>query len=131
MNTFELEEELRLALIGNEELMAILPNGEKGIYHLVAPSTGAKNYPIIVCAPITDVPALSGDNREIARRVTIRIHVIASQKRFKPEEEKLKAACRLVVEIMRGLKYVRRQTTTTVEDGKLIIVHEFVKNVIC
>ena len=131
METYELETELRTALIGNEELMEILPNGERAIYHLVAPSTDPKKYPIIVYSPITDVPALSGDNREIAHRVTIRIHVIALQKRFGLEEEKFKAACRLVNKIMTGLNYVRQQTTSTVEDGKLITVHEFARNIIC
>ena len=129
METRELETELRMALVGNEELMEILPNGERAIYHLVAPSTEPKKYPIIVYSPISDVPALSGDNREVAHRVTIRIHVIASQKRFGLEEEKFKAACRLVKEIMTGLKYIRRQTTPYVEEGKLMMIFDYVRGV--
>ena len=87
METFELEEEVRTALIENADLMAVLPNGINGIYHYVAPAADPTRYPIIVYSPISDVPAMHGDNREVAHRVTIRIHVIAAQRRFNLDEK--------------------------------------------
>lgn len=129
METYELEEEVRAALIGNAELMAVLPKGAAAIYHYVAPTTDPSKYPIIVYSPISDVPALSGDDREVAHRVTIRIHVIASQKRFKLEEENFRTTCKLVKEIMTNLYFVRRQTTPYVEEGKTMIIFDFERGV--
>ena len=131
METCELESNLRAALIGDAELLDVLPLREKAIFHYAAPATDPKKYPIIVYSPISDVPALSGDNREVAHRVTIRIHVIATQKRFAADEQNFQTACRLVNQIMTGLNFSRLKTTSTVEDGKLILVHEFVKNELC
>lgn len=130
METYELEEEIYAALIGNAELMAVLPSGANSIYHHVAPAVDPKRYPIIVYAPISDVPALNGDNREVAHRVTIRIHVIATQRRFDADKNNFITACRLVKEILTGLNFVRRQTTPYVEDGKFMQVIDFVKGVI-
>lgn len=129
METVELEEEVRSALIGNADLMAVLPNGANGIYHYVAPSADPARYPIIVYSPISDVPVRSGDNREIAHRVTIRIHVIAAQKRFSVDEQNFVMACRLIREIMQSLGYVRRQTIPFFDEGKIMRIFDFVKGV--
>ena len=130
METYELEEEIYSALIGNAELMAVLPSGANSIYHYVAPAVDPKRYPIIVYAPISDVPSLNGDNREVAHRVTIRIHVIAAQRRFDADKNNFITACRLVKEILTGLNFVRLQTTPYVEDGKFMQIFDFVKGVI-
>lgn len=129
METYELENAVRAAFVDSEELMAVVPNGEKGIYHYVAPSTAPSRYPIIVYSPISDVPAVSGDNREIAHRVTIRIHVIASQKKFAVEEQNFLTACKQVKAIMASLGFVRRQTTPFVDDGKTMMIFDFIKGV--
>ena len=129
METFELEAEVRAALIDNADLMSVLPSGERAIYHNVAPSTDPANYPIIVYSPISDVPALSGDNRELEHRVTIRIHVIASQKRYAADERNFIAAIKLVREIMTGLNFSRRQTVPYIEDGKIMRILDFEKGV--
>lgn len=129
METYELESEVRAALIGNADLMAVLPNGANGIYHYIAPAADPTRYPIIVYSPISDVPIQAGDNREQAHRVTIRIHVIASQKRYAADETKFITACRLVKEIMTGLHFFRRQTVPFVNDGKIMRIFDFVKGV--
>lgn len=129
METCELESEIRSALSGNAELISVLPNGTNSIYHYAAPSADPARYPIIVYSPISDVPALAGDNQEFAHRVTIRIHVIASQKRFEQEEENFKAACRIVREVMTSLYFVRRQTTVYNEEGKTMMIFDFVRGV--
>ena len=127
METYELEKEIHAALISNAELMSVLPLSDKAIFHHVAPTVESKRYPIIVYSPISDVPALTGDNREIAHRVTIRIHVVASQKRFDADERNFMAACRLIKDIMTTLGYFRRQTTPFVDDGKIMSILDFVK----
>ena len=129
METVDLEEEVRSALIGNADLMAVLPNGENGIYHYVAPSADPTRYPIIVYSPISDVPAIHGDNREIAHRVTIRIHIIAAQKRSRVDEYNFVMACRLIREIMQSLGFARRQTIPFLDDGKVMRIFDFVKGV--
>lgn len=129
METYELEEEVYAALIGNAELMAVLPSGANSIYHYVAPAVDPKRYPIIVYAPISDVPALNGDNREVAHKVTIRIHVIAAQRRFDADKNNFIKACRLVKEILAGLNFVRIQTNSFSEDGKLMTILDFAKGV--
>lgn len=129
METYELEEAVRTALIGNADLMAVLPKGVNAIYHLVAPTVDQARYPIIVYSPISDVPELNGDNREIAHRVTIRIHVIASQKRFDADENNFITACRLVKDIMAGLHFSRRQTIPFCDDGKVMRIIDFVRRV--
>ena len=127
METYELENEIRAAFVGNAELMSVLPNGERSIYHYVAPTVDPKRYPIIVYSPISDVPALNADNLEFAHRVTIRIHVIASRKKFAAEERNFLAACKHVNEIMTRLEFVRRQTTPYSEDEKIIMIFDFVR----
>ena len=129
MKTSELEVQIKAALVGKENLLENLPLRERGIYHYIAPTVEPGRYPIIVYSPISDVPALSGDNQEIVHVVTIRIHVIASQKRFDLEERNFLAACDLVEEVMTDLGFVRRQTTSQVEDGKVMKVLDFVKGV--
>ena len=129
METYELEEKVYSALIGNAELMAVLPSGANSIYHYVAPAVDPKRYPIIVYAPISDVPALNGDNREVAHRVTIRLHVIAAQRRFDADKNNFITACRLVKEILAGLNFVRLQTNSFSEDGKLMTILDFAKGV--
>ena len=129
METYEVESEVRAALVGNADLMAVLPSGANAIYHYVAPAVDPTRYPIIVYAPISDVPAMNGDNREQAHSVTIRIHVITTRKRFDTDERNFITACRLVKEIMTSLHFFRRQTTPYVEDGKIMSVMDFVRRV--
>ena len=129
MEIYEIENEVVGALCASEELMTALPLKDKAVFHFTAPSSEPSQYPIIVYSPISDVPVLAGDNREVAHRVTIRIHVIATQRRFDAEEQKFLSACRLVKEIMTGLGFVRRQTTPFVHDGKIMRILDFVKGV--
>lgn len=129
METYELESEIHAALIGNTELINALPNGANSIYHYVSPSVDPARFPIIVYSPISDVPALSGDNQEFAHRVTIRIHVIASQKRFAADESKFLTVCRLVNQIMPSLDFSRQRTTPYTEDGKIMMIFDYIRGV--
>lgn len=127
MTTYELEEEVYSALIGNEELITALPLGEKAIYHHAAPTVEPKRYPIIVYSPIADEPVLAGDNHEFAHRVIFRIHVIAALKRFDADKRNFNAACNLIPPIMEERGFVRRMATPSTADGKLIHAFEFAR----
>ena len=127
METYELEEQIFSALTDDDRLIELLANGAKSIYHYIAPST--LKYPAIVYSPISDVPALSGDNRELAHRVTIRIHVITSTNNTKAEQEIFRETCGRVKIIMTGLGFARRQTLPFVEDGAVMLIFDFVKGV--
>lgn len=129
METYELEEKIFAALIDNAELMALLPNGALSIYHYVAPSNLPDKYPLLVYSPISDVPALTGDNEEIAHRVTIRIHVITAERNTVAEQNKFQHTCATVKRIMQGLGFVRRQTMPYVEEGKAMLIFDFAKGV--
>ena len=128
METYELEEEIFSGLTADERLIELLANGAKSIFHYVAPST--LKYPAIVYSPISDVPVLNGDNRELAHRVTIRIHVITTQDCTKAELETFRETCGRVKRIMTGLGFSRVQTTPFVENGDSILIFDFVKGVI-
>ncbi|MBR2518234.1 MAG: hypothetical protein IKE46_00385 [Selenomonadaceae bacterium] len=127
METYELEEEMFSALADDTQLISLLPSGAKSIFHYVAPATF--KYPAVVYSPISDVPTLNGDNREIAHRVTIRVHVITKQDCTKAELEKFREACGRVKRIMVGLGFHRVQTTPFVEDGKSMLIFDFIKGV--
>jgi len=127
METYELEEQIFSALTADDRLIELLANGAKSIFHYVAPST--LKYPAIVYSPISDVPALSGDNRELAHRVTIRIHVITSTNNTKADQEKFREVCGRVKIIMTNLGFARRQTLPFVEDGSAMLIFDFVKGV--
>lgn len=127
METYELEEQIYSAFVANERLIELLANGAQSIFHYVAPAK--YKYPAIVYSPISDVPALAGDNREIAHRVTIRIHVITSAKNTFEEQQKFLEVCKLVKEIMTGLRFIRHQSTPMFLDGKAMLIHDFVRGV--
>lgn len=127
METYELEEKVYAALTADDRLIELLANGAKSIFHYVAPST--LKYPAIVYSPISDVPALSGDNREVAHRVTIRIHVITSAQGTKADQEKFREVCVRVKEIMTTLEFARRQTVPFINDGRAMFIYDFVKGV--
>ena len=69
------------ALVRSKELTQLLAYGKKGIYHGRSPDAGT--YPILVYSVISDVPALSADGTELERRVTVRIHILTKDGRFR------------------------------------------------
>ena len=129
MQTYELENEVFNGLISNAELLALLPKGAKSIFHHQAPSVEPANYPIIVYSPISDVPILSADNLEIMHKVTIRTHIIIPLNKTALEKEKFIQTCRIVTEIMTSLKFRRVQSTPFINDGKEMLIIDFVRGV--
>lgn len=125
METPELEKQVFNALISNAELMTLLPNGALSIFHYVMPSSLPDKYPAVVYSTISDVPTLSGDNQELAHRVTIRIHVITRERNTVTEQAKFLNACKAIKQIMKGLGFVRRQTTPFIEEGRAILIYDY------
>ena len=69
------------SLVRSKELTQLLAHGKKSIYHGRSPDAGT--YPVIVYSVISDVPALSADGMELERRVTVRIHILTKDGRFR------------------------------------------------
>lgn len=116
METAQLEAEVYAALVGDETLMGLLPEGGKSIFHLQAPAGEYPRLPILVYTPISDVPVLHGDNAENLHRVIIRIHIIA---------EEYVEIYTAVKRIMAALGFTREQSRPLFDRGKRMLVTDF------
>ena len=118
METAELEAQVYGALSGDSSLTAMLGKGADSIFHLQAPGDTRSRYPALVYAPVSDVPALAGDDMELAHRVTIRLHIITLDGRYGD-------IYRCVHRIMEGLGFARFQTTPYIDDGEKILIVDY------
>ena len=85
METSELESQVYNALISNENLAGMLPrmtDGSLPVFHLAAPAGDVKRYPVLVYAPISDVPVLFTDDEETFHSVTIRISIVTNDGQY-------------------------------------------------
>ena len=94
------------SLVREKELTQLLAHGKKSIYHGRSPNAGT--YPVLVYAVISDVPALSADGTELERRITVRIHILTKDGRFRELH-------RAVQNALLPLGFVRTQTQELVE----------------
>ena len=117
METVEIEEKLYEALTSNETLMDLLANADKSIFHYIAPEVFPE-LPILVYTPISDVPALYGDNQEQLHRVTMRIHIVHGEYDYSELYSEIK-------NIMQALGFTRQQTTTLIDDGVKMLIIDF------
>ena len=117
METVELEENVYTALKNNENLMGLLANADKSIFHLQSPEVFPE-LPILVYSPISDVPILHGDNSEYLHRVTIRIHIITGKGDYSALYTEIK-------NIMQALEFMRVQTMPLIDDGVKMLVIDF------
>lgn len=118
METMELDTAVFAGLSGDSSLTALLPNGADSIFHLRAPSDNLSRYPAIVYSVISDVPALIGDDDEIAHRVTYRIHVITLDGQYG-------ALYRHIHRVMAGLGFSRIQSQPYSEDDEKILLIDY------
>ena len=128
METYELEEKVYQGLANDTVLTSILPNGAKSIYHLQSPTVDPARYPILVYAPISDVPELSADDVEVAHRVTIRIHVITLSVSSVSDYENFIECCKCVKRIMTDLKFSRVQSNYYLSEGKKMMILDFIRS---
>ena len=104
------------ALVRSRELTQLLAYGKKGIYHGRSPNAGT--YPIIVYSVISDVPALSADGTELERRVTVRIHILTKDGRFRELHK-------VVQKALLPLGFVRVQTQEFVEKDIFVEITDY------
>ena len=104
------------ALVCSKELTQLLAHGKKGIYHGRSPNAGT--YPIIVYSVISDVPALSVDGMELERRVTVRVHILTKDGRFR------EIHC-AVQNALLPLGFARAQTQELVEKDILVEITDY------
>ena len=118
METMELEAQVYSALTSDSALIALLANGDESVFHLQAPSDNSTRYPILVYSPISDVPAVVGDDIEVAHRITIRLHVITLDGQYN-------VIYRHINRIMSGLGFIRVQTTQYIDDGQKVLIIDY------
>ena len=104
------------ALVRSKELTQLLAHGRKGIYHGHSPDAGT--YPVLVYSVISDVPALSADGKELERRITVRIHILTKDGRFR-------AIHWAVQNTLLPLGFVRVQTQEIVEKDIFVEITDY------
>jgi len=104
------------SLVRSRELTQLLAHGRKGIYHGRSPNAGT--YPVLVYAVISDVPALSADGTELERRITVRIHILTKDGRFREIH-------RAVQNVLLSLGFVRAQTQEFVEKDIFVEITDY------
>ena len=98
------------ALVRSKELTQLLAHGRKGIYHGRSPNAGT--YPILVYSVISDVPA------ELERRITVRIHILTKDGRFREIHKAVKS-------VLLPLGFVRAQTQEFVEKDIFVEITDY------
>ena len=104
------------ALVRSRELTQLLAHGKKSIYHGRSPNAGT--YPVLIYSVISDVPALSADGTELERRITVRIHILTKDGRFR-------AIHRAVQNTLLPLGFVRVQTQEFVEKDIFVEITDY------
>ena len=104
------------ALVRSKTLSQLLAYGKKSIYHGRSPNGGT--YPILVYSVISDVPALSADGAELERRITVRIHILTKDGRFREIHHAVQNA-------LLPLGFVRAQTQEFVEKDIFVEITDY------
>ena len=104
------------SLVRSRELTQLLAHGKKSIYHGRSPDAGT--YPILVYSVISDVPALSADGAELERRITVRIHVLTKDGRFREIHKAVQRA-------LLPLGFVRAQTQEFFEKDIFVEITDY------
>lgn len=104
------------ALVRSKELTQLLAHGKKSIYHGRSPHAGT--YPILVYSVISNVPALSADGTELERRITVRIHILTKDGRFRDIHK-------AVQKTLLSLGFVRTQTQELTEKDIFVEITDY------
>ena len=104
------------ALVRSKTLSQLLAYGKKSIYHGRSPNAGT--YPILVYSVISDVPALSADGAELERRITVRIHILTKDGRFREIHKAVQNA-------LLSLGFVRAQTQELTEKDIFVEITDY------
>ena len=104
------------ALVRSKELTQLLAHGKKGVYHGRSPNAGT--YPIVVYSVISDVPALSADGTELERRITVRIHILTKDGRFREIHKAVQNA-------LLPIGFIRAQTQELIEKDIFVEITDY------
>ncbi|EFR40355.1 hypothetical protein HMPREF9162_0117 [Selenomonas sp. oral taxon 137 str. F0430] len=104
------------ALSHSRDVTQLLAHGKKSIYHGRSPDAGT--YPIIVYSVISDVPVLSADGAELERCITLRIHVLTKDGRFREIHKAVQKA-------LLPLGFVRAQTQEFFEKDIFVEITDY------
>ena len=104
------------SLVRSRELAQLLAQGKKSIYHGRSPNAGT--YPILVYSVISDVPALSADGAEVERRITVRIHILTKDGRFREIH-------RAVQNVLLPIGFIRAQTQELTEKDIFVEITDY------
>ncbi len=118
METTELEAMVYQALVKDKELMGGLPQKGRPVYHMQKPGTGCRHYPYIVYSVLSDVPALTGEDRELFHRVTMRFHIVTKDGVYEEINRHLNR-------VLISLGFMRVQTIPYIEDGDKILITDY------
>lgn len=100
-------------------LTSYLANGAKSIYRVKSPSKGT--YPVIVLTVLSNVPALSADDKEVESRQTVRAHILTKDGKDATQ------ILRVLTHLMTANGYRRRQTYEGTEDGVHYIASDYIR----
>ncbi len=118
METTELEAMVYQALVKDKALMRGLPSKGTPVYHMQKPGTHSKHYPYLVYSVLSDVPALTGEDRELFHRVTMRFHIVTKDGGYEEINRNLNR-------VLLSLGFIRVQTTPYIEDGEKILITDY------
>lgn len=98
-------------------ITALLASGKDSIYH--GWSEDAGTYPVIIFGIVSDVPAMSCDNEEVAHAVTVRIHIVTKDGAYQQIYQAVQAA-------MKKRGYRRKMTNEINDEDLKILVVDYV-----
>lgn len=100
-----------------KSISSLLASGKDSIYH--GWSEDAGTYPVIIFGIVSDVPALSCDNDEVAHEVTVRIHIVTKNGAYQPIYQAVQAE-------MKRRGYRRKMTNEINDEDLKILVVDYV-----
>lgn len=100
-----------------KSISSLLAKGASSIYH--GWSEDAGTYPVIIFGIVSDVPALSCDNDEVAHAVTVRIHIVTKDGAYQAIYQAVQAA-------MKKRGYRRKMTNELNDEDLKILVVDYV-----
>lgn len=100
------------------DLLRLLRYEDKSIYHQLAPSGAYDRCPFVVYSVISDEPFLTGDNRELASKLTVRFHIVTEDGGYDDIDSELR-------ELMQTRGAVRLSSRAYVEEGRKILITDY------
>lgn len=101
-------------LSNDAALMAMI----EGLYHQYGPGGDAARYPYVVYSQIGDAPALTTDNQERERRVTVRFHIVTKHGQYADIYARID-------ELMKDAGFMRAYSQDFFDDGDFVRISDY------